>query len=171
MLRLGFLSTATDQPRAPRRGSARPACEAVAVASREPPRAEAYAREHGLARAHGSYEALLGDPGVDAIYIPLPNGIHHEWTMRSLRAGKHVLCEKPYSRHPAEVEEAFSLAEESRLVLMEAFMYRHHPQTRVVADLVAGGALGRLRTIRASAASRLRGRTTCASTRSSTAAR
>ena len=114
----------------------------VAVASRERDRADAYAREHGLARAHGSYDALLGDEGVDAVYIPLPNGLHHEWTMRSLRAGKHVLVEKPFTRRPAEVGEAFELASGSGLVLMEAFMYRHHPQTRVVADLVAGGAVG-----------------------------
>jgi xylose dehydrogenase (NAD/NADP) len=153
-LRLGFLSTARinleileDLPER---------VEAVAVASRDAARADAYAREHGLARAHGAYEALLADPEVDAIYIPLPNGLHHEWTMRSLRAGKHVLAEKPYSRRPAEVEEAFDLADESGLVLMEAFMYRHHPQTRVAADLVAGGAVGTLRTIRSSSGFLLR---------------
>ena len=70
-------------------------------------KAEAYAAEHGLERAHGSYEELLADPDVDAVYISLPNGMHHEWTMTALAAGKHVLCEKPYTRRPAEVEEAF----------------------------------------------------------------
>ncbi len=148
VLRLGLLSTARINLEILEAMPAR--VEAVAVASRDAARAEAYAREHGLARAHGSYEGLLADPEVDAIYIPLPNGLHHEWTMRSLRAGKHVLAEKPYSRHPGEVEEAFDLADESGLVLMEAFMYRHHPQTRIAADLVAGGAVGRLRTVRSS---------------------
>ena len=147
-LRLGFLSTARINLEILEDLPAR--VEAFAVASRDASRAEAYAREHQIPRAHGSYEALLDDPDVDAIYIPLPNGLHHEWTIRSLRADKHVLAEKPYSRHPAEVEEAFSLAEASGLVLMEAFMYRHHPQTRIAADLVAGGAVGRLRTIRSS---------------------
>ena len=116
----------------------------VAVGSRDHARAEAYAAEHGLERAHGSYEALLSDDGVDAIYISLPNGLHHEWTLKALAAGKHVLCEKPYTRRSAEVEEAFDVAEGSGLVLMEAFMYRHHPQTLEVQRLVAAGAIGRL---------------------------
>ncbi len=83
---------------------------AAAVASRDSERARAYAAEHGIDRAHGSYEELLVDPEVDAVYISLPNSMHHQWTTRALEAGKHVLCEKPYSRHPAEVEEAFELA-------------------------------------------------------------
>jgi xylose dehydrogenase (NAD/NADP) len=150
MLRLGLLSTARITAEILAGAERSGGVEVVAVASRDLSRAEAYAREHGLARAHGSYDALLEDGEVDAIYVPLPNGLHHEWTMRSLEAGKHVLCEKPYSRRPAEVEEAFDAADRAGLVLMEAFMYRHHPQTRVVADLVAGGAVGRLRTIRSS---------------------
>jgi xylose dehydrogenase (NAD/NADP) len=148
MLKLGLLSTARINLEILAAVPAR--VEVVAVASRDLARAEAFAREHGLARAHASYEALLADRDVDAVYIPLPNGLHHQWTMRSLRAGKHVLCEKPYSRRPPEVEEAFDLAESAGLVLMEAFMYRHHPQTRAVEDLVAGGAVGRPRTIRSS---------------------
>ena len=111
----------------------------VAVASRDHARAADYAREHGIPRAHGAYDALLADPGVDAVYISLPNGLHHEWTMRALAAGKHVLCEKPYSRHPVEVVEAFAAADAAELVLMEAFMYRHHPQTRIVTDLIRRG--------------------------------
>jgi D-xylose 1-dehydrogenase (NADP+, D-xylono-1,5-lactone-forming) len=150
MLRLGLLSTARITAEILAGAERSGGVEVVAVASRDLSRAEAYAREHGLARAHGSYDALLEDGEVDAIYVPLPNGLHHEWTMRSLEAGKHVLCEKPYSRRPAEVEEAFDAADRAGLVLMEAFMYRHHPQTRVVADLVTGGAVGRLRTIRSS---------------------
>jgi predicted dehydrogenase len=118
--------------------------EVVAVASRDRARAEAYAVERGIGRAHGSYDALLADDAVDAVYISLPNGMHHEWTMHALAAGKHVLCEKPYSRRPADVIEAFDAADAAGLVLMEAFMYRHHPQTKLVAELVRGGAVGRL---------------------------
>jgi predicted dehydrogenase len=148
-LRLGLLSTAKINLEILAAAAGTDRVQVVAVASRDAARAETYAREHGVARAHGSYEALLAGPDVDAIYIPLPNGLHHEWTMRSLRAGKHVLCEKPYSRHPAEVKEAFLLAEESGLVLMEAFMYRHHPQTEIVADLVASGGVGWPRMVKA----------------------
>jgi D-xylose 1-dehydrogenase (NADP+, D-xylono-1,5-lactone-forming) len=155
VLRLGLLSTARINSEILPAASGSDRVEVVAVASRGDARAEAYAHEHGLPRAHGSYEALLDDAEVDAIYVPLPNGLHHEWTMRALRAGKHVLCEKPYSRHPSEVEEAFALAEESGLVLMEAFMYRHHPQAGIFTELVAGGALGRLRAIRATFTFRL----------------
>ncbi len=100
----------------------------VAVASRSAERAEAYAREHGIERAHGSYEALLADPEVDAIYNPLPNSMHVEWSIRALEAGKHVLCEKPLSRHPEDVARAFDVAEREGRVLAEAFMYRHNPQ-------------------------------------------
>ncbi len=149
MLRLGLLSTARIN-QAILGGAAESALvEVVAVASRDAARAREYAREHGIPHAHGSYDDLLADPGVDAVYIPLPNRLHHEWTQRALAAGKHVLCEKPYSRHPAEVEEAFDVADRSGLVLMEAFMYRHHPQMRRVVEIVSGGAVGRLRAIRA----------------------
>ncbi len=121
----------------------------VAVASRERQRAEAFARERGIARAHGSYEELLADAEVDAVYISLPNSLHLEWTHRALQAGKHVLCEKPLSRRVAEVSAAFDAAEQRGLLLMEAFMYRHHPQTRRLAELLAEGAIGRMRMIRA----------------------
>jgi D-xylose 1-dehydrogenase (NADP+, D-xylono-1,5-lactone-forming) len=154
-LRLGLLSTAAINDEILRGAREVDAVEVAAVASRDPARAEAYARDRGLGRAHGSYDALLADEEVDAIYIGLPNGLHHEWTMRALAAGKHVLTEKPYSRRPADVEEAFDLAESAGLVLMEAFMYRHHPQTGVVAGVLAEGALGRLRTIRATFTFRL----------------
>jgi len=120
----------------------------LAVASRDAGVAERYAREHGIERAHGSYEALLADPEVEAVYISLPNSLHVEWTLRALEAGKHVLCEKPLSRRAAAVERAFDLAASRGLVLMEAFMYRHNPQTARVAELVASGAIGRLRLVR-----------------------
>ena len=121
----------------------------VAVASRDTARAEAYAREHGIERAYGSYEALLEDRGVDAVYISLPNSMHVEWTLRALQAGKHVLCEKPFSRRSDEVERAFDLADSEGLVLSEGFMWRHHPQTAKLAELVAEGAIGSLRLVRA----------------------
>jgi D-xylose 1-dehydrogenase (NADP+, D-xylono-1,5-lactone-forming) len=123
--------------------------EVVAVASRDSGRAEAYAREHGLERAHGSYEALLEDPDIEAVYIPLPNGLHIPWTLRALEAGKHVLCEKPFSRRVEPVERAFDLAESLGLVLSEGFMYRHHPQTAKLAELVSQKAMGQLRVVRA----------------------
>ncbi len=122
--------------------------EVVAVASRDPGRAEDFARRHGIERALSSYESLLADPDIQAVYIPLPNAMHVEWTERALQAGKHVLCEKPLSRQAAEAERAFDVADREGRLLMEAFMYRHNPQTRRVAELVAGGAIGRLRMIR-----------------------
>jgi D-xylose 1-dehydrogenase (NADP+, D-xylono-1,5-lactone-forming) len=147
-LGLGLLSTARINGAIVQAARAGDAVEVAAVASRDGARAQAYAHENGIARAHASYEALLADEEVDAIYVSLPNGLHHEWTMRALEAGKHVLCEKPYSRHPAEVDEAFAAAAERGLVVMEAFMYRHHPQTKRAAELVSGGAIGRPRTLR-----------------------
>lgn len=154
VLRLGLLSTARINRQILAAAGASRRVEVVAVASRDAGRADDYARSEGIPRAHGSYEALLADGGVDAVYVPLPNALHHEWTMRSLAAGKHVLVEKPYSRHPGEVEEAFAAAERGGLVLMEAFMYRHHPQT-AVAQMIARGTLGRLHAIRATFTFRL----------------
>ena len=143
-MRIGLVSTANINQEILRGAAESELVEVVAVASRDDARGRAYASEHGLGRAHGSYEALLEDDGVDAVYVSLPNGMHHEWTMRALEAGKHVLCEKPYSRRAAEVEEAFDAAEGNGLVLTEAFMYRHHPQTTKVRELVADGAVGKL---------------------------
>ena len=102
----------------------------------------------GIERAYGSYEALLEDPDVDAVYISLPNTMHGEWSIKALEAGKHVLCEKPFSRHPEDVEQAFDAAERSGRLLTEAFMYRHNPQTKRLAELVQGGAIGELRVVR-----------------------
>jgi predicted dehydrogenase len=122
----------------------------IAVASREERRATEYAREHGIECPHGSYEALLDDADVEAVYISLPNSLHVEWSIRALEAGKHVLCEKPFDKRPAEVERAFDAAERAGLLLMEAFMYRHHPQTRKLKEVVASGAIGELRQLHAS---------------------
>ncbi len=121
--------------------------EVVAVASRDQERADAYAREHGIARAHGTYEALLADAEVEAVYISLPNSMHVEWTIRALEAGKHVLCEKPFDRKAAEVERAFDAAEEAGLLLMEAFMWRHHPQTKALQEVVRSGRIGEPRVV------------------------
>jgi predicted dehydrogenase len=123
--------------------------EIVAVASRDGAAAEAYARQNDIERAHGSYDALLTDPDVDAVYIPLPNSLHVEWSIRALQQGKHVLCEKPLGRRVADVESAFDVAEREQRLLMEAFMYRHNPQTRRLTELLAEGAVGRIRVIRA----------------------
>jgi D-xylose 1-dehydrogenase (NADP+, D-xylono-1,5-lactone-forming) len=128
-------------------------CEAVevlAVASREQAHAAAYAREHGIERAYGSYDALLADPQIEAVYISLPNALHVEWTIRALEAGKHVLCEKPLSRRAADAQRAFDVAERCGRLLMEAFMYRHNPQTSRLVELIGEGAVGRVRMIRAS---------------------
>ena len=123
--------------------------DVVAVASRDQARAEAYAREQGIERAYGSYEALLADPELDAVYISLPNSMHVDWSIRALEAGKHVLCEKPLTRKVADAERAFDAAERAGRHLMEAFMYRHHPQTSRLVQLVEEGAVGELRLVRA----------------------
>ncbi len=116
--------------------------ELVALASRSPERAEAEARRFGIPRAFGSYEALLADPGIDVVYVPVPNAFHGEWTERAVRAGKHVLCEKPLAITLEEVDRVTTAAREARVVVAEAFMYRHHPQTLKVRELVAGGTVG-----------------------------
>lgn len=150
-MRWGLLSTANINDALLDSGTDQ---EFVAVASRDRARAEAYAAEKGIARAHGSYEDLLADRDVDAIYNPLPNSMHVEWSIRALQAGKHVLSEKPLSRYPDDVQRAFDAAREADRLLAEAFMWRHHPQAKRAAELVATGAVGRLRAIRAAFAFR-----------------
>ncbi|MGH2927262.1 MAG: Gfo/Idh/MocA family protein [Solirubrobacteraceae bacterium] len=149
-VRFGILSTAriNDLFLAGIAGSEE--CEVIAVASRDAQRVDAYARGHGIERAYPGYEALLADGDIDAVYIPLPNSLHLDWSRRALAAGKHVLCEKPLGRRAADVEAAFDAARQADRLLTEAFMYRHHPQTARVAQLVGEGAIGRLRLIRAS---------------------
>src|SRR5215212_6013942 len=146
-LSVGLLSTAKINGAILRGAEQTDAAEVVAVASRDGARAEAYAAEHGIERSHGSYEALLADRAVDAVYISLPNSMHVEWAIRALEAGKHVLCEKPLTRHPADAERAFDAAERAGRVLMEAFMWRHTPQAARLRQLVPG--VGELRVIRA----------------------
>jgi D-xylose 1-dehydrogenase (NADP+, D-xylono-1,5-lactone-forming) len=120
----------------------------IGVASRDEERARSYANEHGLERSYGSYEALLADPEIEAVYVSLPNSLHVEWTLRALDAGKHVLVEKPFSKHPDQVEEAFDRAEAAGLVLSEGFMWRHHPQARRLTELIDSGVAGRVRVVR-----------------------
>jgi predicted dehydrogenase len=125
------------------------ALEILAVASREADAAERFARASGIERSYPSYDMLLADPDVEAVYVPLPNSLHVEWAIRALQAGKHVLCEKPLSRRAADVERVFDVAEREGRLLMEAFMYRHNPQTVRLGELVAAGTVGRLRMVRA----------------------
>ena len=148
--RYGIVSTADINRQVIPGAHASDKVELTAVASREQSRADAYAREWNIEKAYGSYDALLEDPDVDAVYISLPNTMHCEWSIRALEAGKHVLCEKPMSRHAAEVEDAFDAAERTGRLLTEAFMYRHNPQTKRLVELVGEGAIGELRVIRSS---------------------
>ena len=148
LMRLGIVSTADINRKVIPGAHASEKVELVAVASRDQRRAEEYAKTWEIERAYGSYEALLDDPDVDAVYISLPNTMHREWSIRSLEAGKHVICEKPFSRHPDDVEAAFDAAERSGRLLTEAFMYRHNPQTTRLAELVRDGAIGELRVVR-----------------------
>jgi len=128
-------------------GAARSASvQVVAIASRDEGRARQAATDRSIGRAHGTYDDLLADPEVDAVYICLPNSLHHEWTMRSLMAGKHVLCEKPYSTSAAEVDAAFDAADARGLVLTEGFMWRHGPHALRFAEELPR--IGELRTIR-----------------------
>jgi predicted dehydrogenase len=121
--------------------------DVVAIASRDAVQARAVADRLGIGRAHGSYEALLADDDVDAVYVPLPNHLHAEWAIAALRAGKHVLCEKPVGLTVAEAERMAAEAEAADRLLMEAFMYRHHPSWLAARDLVADGAIGEVRAV------------------------
>jgi D-xylose 1-dehydrogenase (NADP+, D-xylono-1,5-lactone-forming) len=146
-VRFGLVSTAAINRHVLAAAEASADVEVLAVASRSQAAADTYAQAHGLERAYGSYDALFADPDIDAVYIALPNSLHVEWTVRALESGKHVLCEKPFDRREERVERAFAAADAAGRTLMEAFMYRHHPQTKVFAELVAEQ-IGELRTIR-----------------------
>jgi D-xylose 1-dehydrogenase (NADP+, D-xylono-1,5-lactone-forming) len=148
-VRWGILSTADINEKVLAGVQGSPAVDVVAVGSRSAERAQEFASAHGIPRAHGSYQDLLANPDVEAIYIPLPNGLHVEWTLAALAAGKHVLCEKPLSPRAEEVERCFDAAERAGLVLSEGFMWRHHPQAERLESLVRGGAIGELRLVRA----------------------
>ena len=144
-VRVGVLGAARVTPRAvitPAREVA--GVDVVAVAARDRARAEAFAREHGIERVHAGYDELLADAGVDAVYNPLPNGLHGRWTLAALDAGKHVLCEKPFTANAAEAEAVAAVAARTGLVVMEAFHYRYHPMMVRAVELVRGGAIGRV---------------------------
>ena len=133
---------------------------ALAVGSRRNQTAKTFAQAHNVPEAYPSYKGVLEDPRVEAIYVALPNGLHHAWTLAALRAGKHVLCEKPIAANRAEAEEMFDTAQRSGCVLAEAFMYRSHPLMHRVQRRMAEGAIGRLAAIRTSfcfALNRVRG--------------
>jgi xylose dehydrogenase (NAD/NADP) len=155
-LRWGVLSTANIG-----RAAVNPAIQAsangvlAAVASRDEARARAFAELASIPRWHGSYEALVDDPEVDALYIPLPNSLHKEWTIRAAEAGKHVLCEKPLALDAAECREMQAAADAHGVKLMEAFMYRFHPRTGKVLEMVRSGVLGDVRTLRSAFTFRL----------------
>lgn len=148
ILNWGLLSTAkiNQELIKPLRASKR--TRLLGVASRSQSSAEAYASEWKIPRAYGSYEAMLADPEIDVIYNSLPNHLHAEWTIKALRAGKHVLCEKPLALSLAEVDAMIAASQETGKVLAEAFMYRHHPQTLKVKEIVDSGVLGKLQVIK-----------------------
>ena len=148
LVRFGILSTAHINRLLIPGAHASDKVELIAVASRDQNKADAYAREWEIEQAYGSYDALLADPDIEAVYISLPNTMHCEWSIKAVEAGKHVLCEKPMTRHTADVERAFDAAERAGRLLSEAFMYRHNPQTKRLVDLVREGAIGDLRLVR-----------------------
>ncbi|MGW4720008.1 Gfo/Idh/MocA family protein [Nocardia sp. NPDC004260] len=144
-LRIGILGAARIAPAAlVRPAAASPDVVVAAVAAREPGRGRAFARKHGIARVFDSYAALIAAPDIDAVYNPLPNGLHGRWTKEALAAGKHVLCEKPFTANAAEAREIAALAATSDRVVMEAFHYRYHPMTRRAEEIIASGELGEL---------------------------
>jgi predicted dehydrogenase len=150
-LRLGILGAARIAPMALVRPAKRvPGVSVAAVAARDPARAERFARRHGIARVHGDYAALIADPELDAVYNPLPNGLHAEWTIRALEAGKHVLCEKPLAANADEAAQMARAALRSGRVLMEAFHWRYHPLAARMREVVDSGELGRVRHVEAS---------------------
>lgn len=146
MITIGVLGAARIAPAAVVRPARRvPGVDVLSVAARDPDRAAAFAARHRIPRTHRDYESLLADPAVDAVYNPLPNGLHGRWTLAALAAGKHVLCEKPFTADAAEARTVAAAAAASGLVVAEAFHYRYHPLAARIAEVVASGELGRLR--------------------------
>ncbi|MFL6121111.1 Gfo/Idh/MocA family protein [Actinophytocola sp.] len=147
-MRIGVLGAARIAPAAlVRPARAVDGVEVGAVAARDRGRAEAFARRHGVPAVHGSYADLLADASLDAVYVPLPNGRHARWTLAALDAGKHVLCEKPFTANAAQAREVAAAAERTGLVVMEGFHYRYHPLAQRMADIVHSGELGAVRRV------------------------
>lgn len=143
-LRFGILGAANIVPIAfinPARSHAEVVVDAVAA--RDPARAKAFAKKYSIPRTFDSYQELLDDPAIDAVYNPLPNGLHYEWTIKALKAGKHVLLEKPATNTAAEARSIFALAKEKNLVVLEAFHYRFHPAIQKVKEIVDSGVIGK----------------------------
>jgi predicted dehydrogenase len=150
-VRIGILGAARIAPMALIRPSRLvPEAEITAVAARDEARARKFAARHGIPRVHASYDALLGDPEIDAVYNPLPNGLHCEWTIRALEAGKHVLCEKPLASNADEAARMGEAAKKTGLVLAEAFHWRYHPLAARMKEIVDGGTLGKIQHVEAS---------------------
>jgi predicted dehydrogenase len=148
-VRFGILGAARIAPPALLRPATRvPGAVVSAIAARDGQRARAFADKHGIDRVHGSYDELLADPDIDAVYNPLPNALHAAWTIRALEAGKHVLCEKPFTANEAEARRVATAAQASGLVVMEAFHYRYHALAQRMRDIVHGGQLGEVRSLR-----------------------
>lgn len=147
-VRWGILSTARhfEKIMLPAFRQARSA-ELAAVASRDGERARAFAQQHRIPSSYASYEALLGDPTIDAVYIPLPNNLHKEWAIKAAQAGKHVLCEKPIALNAAEAEEMAAAFRQAGRILTETFQWRHHPQASAVKELIEDGTIGEVRLI------------------------
>jgi D-xylose 1-dehydrogenase (NADP+, D-xylono-1,5-lactone-forming) len=148
ILNWGLLSTANINRALIKPLNASKRNKLLAVGSRNQTTAEDYARQWKIPRAHGSYEALINDPEIDVIYNSLPNHLHAEWSIKALQAGKHVLCEKPFALSQAEAKAMISASRKTGKVLAEAFMYRHHPQTLKVKEMVDGGQLGELQAVK-----------------------
>ena len=149
-LRIGTFGAARITPMALVRPARKlPEVEVVAVAARDPSRARKFASKHGIAKVHPDYGALLADPEVDAVYNPLPNGLHCDWTIRALEAGKHVLCEKPLASNAEEAERMAEAEQRSGRVLIEAFHWRYHPLAARMKEIVNSGTLGAVRDIEA----------------------
>jgi predicted dehydrogenase len=148
-LRIGVLGAARIAPLAIVKPARRVDGVVVsAIAARDPDRARRFADKHDIAHVHQSYDAVIDDPDVDAVYIPLPNGLHAEWTLRAIAAGKHVLCEKPFTSNAAEAEQVADAADDSDVVVMEAFHYRYHALAHRMHALVSEGKLGEIRSVR-----------------------
>jgi predicted dehydrogenase len=149
-IRIGVLGAAAIVPMAlTKPAQTMPEVQVVALAARDPQRAKAFAHKHHIPRIHQTYSDLLADAEIDAIYNPLPNGLHAEWTIRALQAGKHVLCEKPFASNAQEADAMAQAARETGLVLSEAFAYRYHPLTKRVKEIIASGEIGKVRHIEA----------------------
>ncbi len=149
-LRIGALGAARITPMALVKPARQlPEAEFAAVAARDPARARKFAAKHRIPRVHGSYEALIADPDLDAIYNPLPNGLHCEWSIRALEAGKHVLCEKPLASNAEEARRMAEASEKTGRVLVEAFHWRYHPLAERMKQIVDGGELGAVRHLEA----------------------